>query len=169
MNAIRRLAETLFAGSNGKNGTAGRHEVLPRVASSRKLLFVSERDGDREALRQCLGDTRWELVSARDCGEGLGVLRSLPVPVALCERELPGADWHDSVRSLLASTRPVCVILVSPVVDCYLWEEVIQIGGFDVISRPFIRSEVVRTVDFALAHWNTGWVRRRWDHFEFKD
>jgi response regulator of citrate/malate metabolism len=50
------------------------------------------------------------------------------------------------------------VILVSRVTDTYLWEEVVRMGGFDVVAKPFRKDTVEQVLTFALNHWKTGWT-----------
>ena len=48
-----------------------------------------------------------------------------------------------------------CVVLVSPVNDEYLWQEVIQYGGFDVITKPFQSDQIRRHIDHAWLFWKS--------------
>jgi len=62
-------------------------------------------------------------------------------------------DWRaafDRLRSVNSST---CLVLASRVTDPYLWQEVIQAGGFDLISRSAAQDEVIHKLRFAW-FWN---------------
>lgn len=131
------------------------------------VLLISPVESDQEVIEQALSGTHWRLLTARDCHEAFHALLNRSIPVVLCDRDLPGLPWRQALK-FLSSLRPACVILVSRVSDSYLWEEVIQRGGFDVLTKPYRRDDLVRTLDFALKHWRTGWSRRDWDRFQFK-
>ena len=78
----------------------------------------------------------------------------LRAPVILCDRDLPGNGWRGMVEGLASSPHRACVILVSAVVDTYLWNEVVRTGGFDVLSKPIRDDDVARAVRLAWSYWN---------------
>jgi len=53
---------------------------------------------------------------------------------------------------LALSSHRACVILVSGVVDAYLWDEVVRKGGFDLLPKPLRKEGVIRTVRLARSH-----------------
>ena len=87
--------------------------------------------------------------------EARTVLDKVKVPVILCDRDLPGNGWRATVEDLASSPQRTCIILVSGVVDNYLWNEVVRTGGFDVLSKPLREEEVVRAVRLAWSYWNS--------------
>jgi len=50
------------------------------------------------------------------------------------------------------STRPL-VVVTSRLADDQLWSEVLNLGAYDVLSKPFVALEVTRTINAALLHW----------------
>ena len=72
-------------------------------------------------------------------------------PIVLCDRDLPDSDWREAIRLLAGGPERRCIILASFVADDYLWEEVIQCGGYDVLPKPFREDEVLHAVQFAWA------------------
>ena len=123
------------------------------------VLLVTASESDRAALEWILSNTRWRILSAGTCAEALELLRSVSIPVVLCDRDLPGRDWRESMGAVLQAPHPVCVILASRVADSYLWDEVVRRGGFDVVTKPFQREAVLQALEFAWSHWKAGWVR----------
>jgi FixJ family two-component response regulator len=82
-------------------------------------------------------------------------LHKLKAPVVLCDRDLPGKGWRGTVEDLASSPHRACIILVSGVVDTYLWNEVVRTGGFDVLSKPLREDDVIRAVRLAWSYWNS--------------
>jgi hypothetical protein len=78
-------------------------------------------------------------------------------PVILVDRYFRGVDWRFTVSSLVNLEADSCLILLSDVSDQYLWNEVVQHGGFDVLARPFEHSAVLRTLAFAQKHREGVW------------
>jgi FixJ family two-component response regulator len=82
-------------------------------------------------------------------------LHKLKAPVVLCDRDLSGDGWRGMVEDLASSPHRACIILVSGVVDTYLWNEVVRTGGFDVLSKPLRENDVIRAVRLAWSYWNS--------------
>ena len=126
-------------------------------SSLRPVLLASERDDDYQTLQALLQDTKWSVVRALSLGEVCGFCDCSVSPVILVDRHFQGSNWRSTVSSLLNPAASRCLILLSDVSDSYLWNELVQHGGFDVIARPFERSEVLRTLAFAQRHYESGW------------
>ena len=86
---------------------------------------------------------------ASDVREGVELLRCRPFAVAVCDRDTVGPDWRNALDILVAHAAGACVILISHAKDDYLWQEVVQRGGYDVITKPFRQELVVRSIQFA--------------------
>jgi hypothetical protein len=123
----------------------------------RPVLLASERDDDYQTLQALLHNTRWSLARALSWGEASSFCGRVVNPVVLVDRHFQGSDWRFTVSSLLNPTANCCLILLSDVSDPYLWNELVQYGGFEVLARPFERSEVLRTLAFAQKHCEADW------------
>jgi DNA-binding NtrC family response regulator len=114
------------------------------------LLFVTQADEDSEQLRRIARDLGWIVRVARGTSEAVNSLQEDPASVVICDHDLPTEDWRQMVSRMAALPRSNCVLLASGVMDQYLWNEVIQCRGFDVVSKPFQKEELRRTVTFAV-------------------
>jgi len=112
-------------------------------------------DADRQALAGICRRNQWHLLFAETCEDARTALDKLKAPVILCDRDLPGKEWRGAVADLAASPHRACVILVSAVVDSYLWYEVARTGGFDLLSKPLREEDVIRAVRLAWSYWNS--------------
>ena len=112
-------------------------------------------DADRRALAGICSRNGWNLLFAGTRQEARSALDRLKAPVILCDRDLPGDGWRATVEDLASSPHRACIILVSGVVDTYLWNEVVLTGGFDVLSKPLREDDVVRAVRLAWSYWNS--------------
>ena len=115
------------------------------------ILAIACSLSDREALQQIVEKMGWEMASAEDLDRGAELLRAKPIPIVVCDRDLPGMDWREAIRTLAAGVDRRCVILASFVADDYLWEEVIHHGGYDILPKPFREDEVIHAIRFAWA------------------
>lgn len=72
--------------------------------------------------------------------------------MVVTERELPDGTWKD-VQSMAESLwLPPLLIVASRTADAYLWAEVLNTCGFDVLAKPFEREETARVLRYALRH-----------------
>ena len=113
-------------------------------------------DANRHDLTGICGRNQWRLLFADNPCAAKKAVNELRAPVMLCDRDLVGDEWRTTLTDLAASPHRACVILVSAVVDSYLWYEVVRFGGFDVLSKPLREDEVVRTLRLAWSYWETG-------------
>jgi FixJ family two-component response regulator len=71
--------------------------------------------------------------------------------VVLCERRLTDGTWKD-ILDLFAPDRPNLIVTAQQS-DVHVWSEVLNLGGFDVMEKPFDRRKVFRAVSLARRHW----------------
>ncbi len=125
------------------------------ATASLTVLGLTVEDNDRRLLASICSRSRWNVLFADTCDQARAALNRLTVPVVLCDRDLPGGEWRDVVQVLASAHHRTCVILISKVVDSYLWDEVVQRGGHDVLAKPLREQEVIRAVKLAWSYWNT--------------
>jgi DNA-binding NtrC family response regulator len=123
------------------------------------VLIVTSRAEDVAELNSILEGTPWELTNASR-GEDVGAaLKAASVPILLFDRDTASESWQKTMRDLIKLRRGACVVLLSNVADQYLWEEVVQHGGFELLSRPFRKELVLSTLVFAYAHCRAPWPK----------
>src|SRR3954454_22851558 len=101
----------------------------PPLAVTPDLLFISPCAEDRIALRPILQDLNWRFLPAATCRDAFELLSSGPTVAILCEERLDDGTWKDVLRQAPASP----VIVTSRLADAYLWSEVLNLGGYDVV------------------------------------
>ena len=121
------------------------------------ILLASERDDDYRTLQALLQNTKWTLERPLSWGEVSDFCDRVVNPVVLVDRHYQGSDWRFTISSILNNKESCCLILLSDVSDPYLWDELVQQGGFDVLARPFEKVSVHRTLAFAHRHFEAGW------------
>lgn len=107
---------------------------------------------DRTDWKMCPG-TRWTLAATEDVSAATARLRSERVPIVLCERETVAGSWKDMLESVGAFPAPPLLIVTSRTADEYLWAEALNLGAYDVLSKPYHPAEVVRVLSMAWLHW----------------
>ncbi len=117
------------------------------------ILAVSPAEEDHLLLSHVLGHSNWKFDQARTCSEAVEALKRSGVAVVICAAELPDGSWKDLLARLGAERVPPRLIVASRLADDGLWAEVLDRGGYDVLSMPFKRSEVIRVVSLAWRQW----------------
>lgn len=97
----------------------------------------------------------WQLEACGTVNEAVVALAKQPAQVVLLDRDVPAAGWRSALTALLAS-RASRVVLISPVTDDFLWDEVIRLGGYDVITRPLDAGRTVAAVNLAVTAMRAG-------------
>ena len=103
--------------------------------------FVLERIGNLYGWRLCFSSSpkdAFRLASQSD------------FDLILCDRNQPGYPWREVMDGQAASSPRSCILLVAPTKDDYLWWEVLNHRGFDVLIRPMREEIVLRAVDTAM-------------------
>jgi DNA-binding response OmpR family regulator len=124
-----------------------------------RLLAVTQDANDWRLLRDTAVQQGWALFWAHSCDSALSVLSHYTIPIVICDRDLPGEDWRSVLIRIGAFRQPICILLASCVSDEYLWREVVQHQGFDVLPKPFQPERLIRMVNVAWS-WE-GWMQRR--------
>ena len=119
-----------------------------------KVLSVSPSEEDHVSLQAIVGHSTWMLFKAECVPAALGVLRQHNISVVLCERDLMPGSWIDMLESVRDLSYPPSLIVTSRLADERLWVEALNLGAWDVLAKPFERSEVLRSVKIAWQHWH---------------
>jgi DNA-binding response OmpR family regulator len=132
-------------------------ESLPNPAQTVTVLSVSPFDDDHRRLQAIFSHSNWNLSLARSCDEAVDYVRQNHTPIVISEQELAGMCWRSMLRRLhMLDLRPVPRLIVSArLADDQLWSEVLNLGGYNVLEKPFDASEVCWVVSHAWLDWKS--------------
>jgi DNA-binding response OmpR family regulator len=139
------------------NVPAGRHL---RQAKRFGILSISSTPEDYHALCTILNDPFWQIAKAGTCKEAIARLSRKHIPVVVCECNLPDGSWRDILNHMIELADPPVLIVTSRLADERLWAEVLNLGGFDVLPKPFRESEVKYAVTAACRQKHTSVLRQ---------
>jgi DNA-binding response OmpR family regulator len=114
------------------------------------IVFVSASAEDARAFREIAGGSRWLIVNVPDLVGAQAVIDKLRPRLVVCDTEIEG---RGSWRYLLEGrgARPsFALIVVSRHVDEALRAEVLNLGGSDVLGKPFAVEHVERVIGLGL-------------------
>jgi DNA-binding NtrC family response regulator len=126
-----------------------------------RILSVSPMEHDHEFLERSFTDqAAWsqytnskpELYRSPTITSALRILRETEIPVILCEQDVYGT-WREMLERISHMDHPPYLVVTARLADEHLWAEALNVGAYDVLSKPFNRTEVIRIVSLAWLHW----------------
>jgi DNA-binding response OmpR family regulator len=87
------------------------------------------------------------------CQQALAFLRQNPLPLVISWCEMPDGNWKDLLRQLPLLTKPPLLAVSYQPTGRYFWSEVISLGGYDVLVKPFHVPDIFRMVSLAWENW----------------
>ena len=82
----------------------------------------------------------------------MGVLRTKRISIVVCDQQLPDGIWKDILDHSVDYREHLTLIVSSRLADDCLWAEVLTLGAYDILSKPFDEHEVRRVITGA-------WIR----------
>jgi DNA-binding response OmpR family regulator len=113
------------------------------------ILSISAVAEDHADLRRIVKGMHCRVTAEGTCKGGLRRLEDGDVSVVVCERDLPDGAWRDILGRIRSSPEKPSLIVTSRVADEWLWAEVLNLGGFDVIAKPFNARETRHVLETA--------------------
>ena len=135
--------------------TSPRNEFAATVAI--RVLAINPREHDLSDLKAIFLELRWELQCVRTLTEAFEALKRPGVPVVICESSFPEGDWKLLFQRTREQAQAPSFIVSSRLADDYLWSEVLNLGGYDVLATPFSTQEVTHVVRCAWESWKMRW------------
>jgi DNA-binding response OmpR family regulator len=119
------------------------------MTTTRSALLVSAVEEDHRFLGQVFSQQGWILCKTGTLESAMDFLRRTPVPVVVTERDLPHGNWKDLLAGIHQLPESPLLIVTARLADEFLWGEVLNLGGHDVLSQPFQVTELLWVFDNA--------------------
>jgi DNA-binding NtrC family response regulator len=117
------------------------------------VLSISPMDADHLSLEATIGDSPCIQYKANELVSALALLQQHDIAVVLCERDLLPGSYIDVLDHINALPNAPLLIVASRIADERLWAEALNLGAWDVLAKPFVRNELVRSVKSAWQRW----------------
>ena len=117
------------------------------------ILLVSPDSDDHQLLPKILNCGNWRWLRSQGCRQAFRLLRQNPVTVVIGECDQPDGRWQDLLERTQGLAAPPSLIVCSEWADEHLWAEVLGLGAYDVLVKPFDREEVLRVAFLAWQAW----------------
>ena len=132
-----------------------RIQPTPETHSNRTVtvLSVSPLAEDHFSLQSIFNRSKWKLHRADCPASARAILSRQEIGVVICERDLSPGTWIDMLEEGALLPNAPSLIVTSRLADDRLWSEALNLGAYDVLAKPFERTELVRSVRLAWLHW----------------
>jgi DNA-binding NtrC family response regulator len=124
-------------------------------------LLVGEFPAERLLVHDIFQKCGWRLYEAPDRRRALQSLNRHPVQVVIGESDLPSWNWQRMLHDLQGLDASPQLVVTSRTADEQLWAEVLNVGAYDLLARPFDREELERVVAAACRHQANEHLRQR--------
>jgi DNA-binding NtrC family response regulator len=124
--------------------------VAQESSSNALVLAVFSSEEDRTALGEIFGGLGWSLRAATTVTEARSLLNRSFIGAVICESSFPdGNGWTDLLAVIQDLIEPPPLIVADRLADERLWAEVLNLGGYDLLAKPFQAREVLDSVSTA--------------------
>ena len=119
------------------------------AGSERVAVVVTSLKEDHAFFERLFSTRSWRFDSVSTVRDGIRYLRRHSPGLLICDERLEDGDWKAILDAVMKVACPPRMIVTSRLADERLWAEVLNLGGYDLLAKPFDASEVVRVVGTA--------------------
>ena len=131
-------------------------------ADSSTVALIGLDAYDQASLRKILGYSacphattcRWHIEPVPSVDSLMAAILHESISMVVCDRDRMADAWKDLLDRFAGLARPPLLIVASRLADDHLWAEALNLGAYDVVSKPFEAAEVSRIAGLACAHWH---------------
>src|SRR5260370_3596460 len=127
--------------------------LQPSNTNEVAVLAVSPFEEDHLSLKHICSNSSGKLHQARNYREALACLEKKQISVIISECDVPPYNWRVLLNHLADGYHPPRLIVTSWHAEDHLGTEVLTVGGFDVLPKPFEARELFRVVSLAWRTW----------------
>jgi len=123
-----------------------------KSAAFPSALLVSNIQEDHRILAEIFSQNQWMLFRTATVRTAISIVRENEIPVVISDRDVPDGGWKKLLSAFGRLSRPPLLVVTSRLADEYLWAEVLNLGGHDVLATPFNPRELGWVLESA---WHT--------------
>ena len=125
--------------------------TVQNLIAAQTVLAVLPVGEDRKMLEDIFGQSNWKIRFAESFQEVQEELRTSSIAAVISDGSFPGGTWKHLLFVLQQMPHPKPLIVADRLADDRLWAEVLNLGGYDLLIKPFDTREVLRTVGLACS------------------
>jgi DNA-binding NtrC family response regulator len=116
-----------------------------------KLLIVDDEPDMLKLLSMIIKEkTPYEAVTTNNPLEALELARQGGFDLVIADLKMPGLDGMELLEAIKQANEDIPVIIITAYGTVESAMEIMQKGGFDFITKPFKKEQILYTIDKAL-------------------
>jgi two-component system response regulator HydG len=123
-----------------------------RDARGATLLVVDDEPDMRSLLEDIFTAERFRVVSVPDGADAASAYRREQPDVVLLDLVMPNVGGMEALQELRQIDPGACVIILTAFVEIPKAVQAMRLGAYDYLTKPFVKDELVLTVQRALEH-----------------
>lgn len=123
--------------------------MAEKPIANRTIVAVFPAGEDRTSLINIFSRSTWKLQFTGTLPETQTALSLFPGAVISGVRLSDGHSWNDLLCEMQKMECPPPLIVGDRLADERLWAEVLNLGGYDLLAKPFNAKEVLHVVSTA--------------------
>jgi DNA-binding NtrC family response regulator len=121
------------------------------MARTYNILIVDDEQSVVFLLKEELSELdKYEVATAYDGAEAINVLQSQPFDVVLLDVKMPRLSGIEVLKYIREQHPTTIVIMLTNFADVKTAIETMKLGAYDFVSKPYVREELLATIDRAL-------------------
>lgn len=121
------------------------------VKSKARVLVVDDEEDLRRLLSDIVTKAGYEVMSASDGEEAIGLVKQSRYDVALLDIQMPNMSGIEVLRYLQKNSKNTKSIILTGYADLKHAMEAREFGAQDFISKPYKLEDVLATIERVLA------------------
>jgi DNA-binding NtrC family response regulator len=113
------------------------------------VLVASSCHEDLAWFEVVLRDTSCRFHCVHTVADAVAFIRAQRAVVVVSEPDLPDGGWKELLSRLIDEGHPSTLVVLSHQANERLWSEVLHLGGYDVLPKPFDKADVTRALALA--------------------
>ncbi len=116
-----------------------------------KILIVDDEPDMLKLLSMILREkTSYEITTTNNPMEAIELAKQGGFDLVISDLKMPGLDGMDIIDAVKKVDEDIPVIIITAFASVESASEAIQKGGFDFITKPFRKEQILFTIDKAL-------------------
>lgn len=121
------------------------------MARTSNILIVDDEQSVVFLLKEELRETeKYDVATAYDGAEAINILQTKPFDVVLLDVRMPRVSGIEVLKYIREEHPTTIVIMLTNFTDVKTAIETMKLGAYDFVSKPYVRDELLATIDRAL-------------------
>ena len=120
-----------------------------KPATGVRALVISSQDSHLADLQDVFNSCGWEMYCVPSLRDGFSSFQYMAPVIVICDDQLADGDWKLALDAIMKADCPPPMIVTSRIADNHMWAEVLNLGAYDLLAKPYDAAAVIQVVGSA--------------------